>query len=125
MSHGNWMTYRSYTADQSVKKRTIAPGTTRRILTYARPYRTIVSLFLVTLVIDSVLVVAQPLLFRRIVDQGITPGNPTVVTVTAGLVALVAIVDAGLPAPKSAATDAGKPAAKSPAADAGKPAARK
>lgn len=96
MSHNNWVTYRSYTADQSVKKRTIAPGTTRRILGYARPYRRLVTLFIVTLVINSCLVVAQPLLFRRIVDQGITPGNPTVVTVTAGLVALVAIVDAGL-----------------------------
>ena len=96
MSHGNWTTYRSYTADQSVKDRSIQRGTTRRILGYARPYRTLVSLFIVILIINSLLVVAQPLLFRRIVDQGITPGNAAVVTTGALLVALVAIVDAGL-----------------------------
>ena len=51
MSHGNWTTYRSYTADQSVKDRSIQRGTTRRILGYARPYRTLVSLFIVILII--------------------------------------------------------------------------
>ncbi|MCX6459658.1 MAG: ABC transporter ATP-binding protein [Actinobacteria bacterium] len=96
MSHANWAAYRSMTADQSVKERTIAPGTTKRIISYARPYRTLVVLFIVILVIDSFLVVAQPLLFRRIVDQGITPGNAAVVTMGALLVALVAIVNAGL-----------------------------
>ena len=96
MSHANWAAYRSMTSDQSVKDRTIAPGTTKRIIAYARPYRTLVVLFIVILVIDSFLVVAQPLLFRRIVDQGITPGNAAVVTTGALLVALVAIVNAGL-----------------------------
>ena len=96
MSHGNWTTYRSYTADQSVKDRSIPKGTTRRILSYARPYRTLVAFFIVILIAKSLLVVAQPLLFRRIVDQGITPGNAAVVTTGALLVALVAIVDAGL-----------------------------
>ncbi|MEI6374179.1 MAG: ABC transporter ATP-binding protein [Actinomycetes bacterium] len=96
MSHANWAAYRSMTSDQSVKERTIAPGTTKRIISYARPYRTLVVLFIVILVIDSFLVVAQPLLFRRIVDQGITPGNAAVVTMGALLVALVAIVNAGL-----------------------------
>ena len=96
MSHGNWTTHRSYTADQSVKDRSIPKGTTRRILSYARPYRTLVAFFIVILIANSLLVVAQPLLFRRIVDQGITPGNAAVVTTGALLVALVAIVDAGL-----------------------------
>jgi ATP-binding cassette subfamily B protein len=68
----------------------------RRILGYARPYRALVIGFLVTLVIDAVLVVAQPLLFRRIIDKGVTPGDSSVVTNTAILIALIAVLDAGL-----------------------------
>jgi len=89
-------TLRSYTRDQSVKDRKLAPGTVKRILSYAVPYKRIVIYFLIALVFDSLLVVAGPLLFKRIIDQGITPGDSAVVTTTALLVALVAVVDAGL-----------------------------
>lgn len=91
---GNWTTLRSYTRDPSVAKQKLAPGTVRRILGYAKPYKRIIIMFLITLVFDSLLVVATPLLFKRLVDQGITPGNSTVVTVCAALVALVAALDA-------------------------------
>ncbi len=87
---------RSYSRDSSVVDRKLAPGTVRRILGYAKPYRRIIIFFLIALVFDALLVVAQPLLFKRIVDDGITPGNATVVTMSAILVAVVAVVDAGL-----------------------------
>jgi len=48
------------------------------------------------LVIASLLSVAQPLLFRRIIDQGITPGDASLVTWTAIFIALLATADAGL-----------------------------
>jgi ATP-binding cassette subfamily B protein len=48
------------------------------------------------MVLASLLSVAQPLLFRRIVDNGISVGDATVVTVTALIIALLAILDAGL-----------------------------
>lgn len=89
-------TLRSYTRDPSVLQQKVAAGTWRRILTYARPYRTIIVIFLVILVADSLLTVAQPLLFRRIIDQGITPGDARVVTITALIAGGVAIVDAVL-----------------------------
>ncbi|MEI8080419.1 MAG: ABC transporter ATP-binding protein, partial [Actinomycetes bacterium] len=89
-------TLRSFTRDPSVKKQKLAAGTVRRILGYATPYRKIIVFFIITLVADSLLVIAVPLLFRRIVDQGITPGNAAVVTTSALLVALVAVFDAGL-----------------------------
>ena len=89
-------TLRSFTRDRSVTSARIAPGTWRRILTYARPYRGIIWIFLVLLVIDAGLTVAQPLLFRRIIDDGITPGVPSVVTTTALIAGAVAVVDAGL-----------------------------
>ena len=85
---------RSFSRDESVTEHRLAPGTVRRILGYARGYRALIIGFLVLLVVDSLLVVAQPLLFRRIVDDGITPGNASVVTVSALLVALLAVVDA-------------------------------
>jgi ATP-binding cassette subfamily B protein len=84
---------RSYRTDGKVADTKLAEGTLRRILTYAAPYKVLVIGFLITLVLDALLVVAQPLLFRRIIDQGVTPGNSQVVTTTALLIALLAIVD--------------------------------
>ena len=91
-----WFTYQSLTRDRSVARQRIARGTVRRILTYARPYRNIITLFLLTLVGVSLLSVAQPLLFRRIVDDGIIPGDAALVTWTAVAIAGLAVADAGL-----------------------------
>ncbi len=97
MSGGSPMsTLRSFTRDSSVTQQKLAPGTAKRILAFARPYRIVMIFFIVTLIIDSLLVVAQPLLFKRIVDQGITPGNSTVVVSSALLIALLAVAVAGL-----------------------------
>ena len=94
MSMGNpHAVLRSYRTDGKVADTKLAEGTLRRILTYASPYKVLVIGFLITLVLDALLVVAQPLLFRRIIDQGVTPGNSQVVTTTALLIALLAIVD--------------------------------
>lgn len=87
---------RSFRRDESVVEHKLAPGTFRRILGYATKYKSLIIGFLVLLVVDSLLVVAQPLLFRRIVDDGITPGDAAVVTGTAILVGLLASVDAGV-----------------------------
>ncbi len=91
-----WQMYRSLTRDSSVKENKISRALVKRILTYARPYKILITFFLVTLVFASLLSVAQPLLFRRIVDQGITPGNASLVTWTAILIAVLAVADAGL-----------------------------
>jgi ATP-binding cassette subfamily B protein len=91
-----WTTYRSMSRDRSVTKRKVSRALIKRILGYARPYRILVILFLITLVFDSLLSVAQPLLFRRIVDSGISVGNAQVVTTTAIIIGLIAIVDSGI-----------------------------
>lgn len=93
---GPWQAYRSFTRDPEVARRRISAGTVRRILGFARPYRRLIGWFLATMVVGSVLVVAQPLLFRRIVDDGISAGNATVVTQTAVLVLLLALADAAI-----------------------------
>ncbi len=91
-----WHMYRSLTRDSSVKDKKISRETVMRILSYAKPYKTLIIFFLITLVFASLLSVAQPLLFRRIIDQGITPGDASLVTWTAIFIAILAIADAGL-----------------------------
>lgn len=83
-------------SDRSVLKQSLGKGLVRRILGYARPYKAIVIALLVTLVFAAVLTVAQPLLFRRIIDKGVTVGDSSVVTNTAILIAVLALLDAAL-----------------------------
>ncbi len=94
-NHNIWMTYQSFTRDRSVKDERVTKTLVRRILTYAVPYRVIIGYFLLTLVAAALLSVAQPLLFRRIVDDGISVGDSSVVTWTAVLIAVLAVADAG------------------------------
>jgi ATP-binding cassette subfamily B protein len=93
-SHSAWSTARSFTRDRSVADRKLAPGTTRRILAYARPYRRLIAGFLALVVFDAMLVVATPLLFRRLIDDGVARGNRGVVVGLALVVAALAVVDA-------------------------------
>lgn len=88
------MAYRAMTRDRSVGDRQITRALVRRVLGYARPYRLLVAAFLITVVVDAGLSVAQPLLLRRIVDEGISKNNSTVVTVTALIIAFLAIIAA-------------------------------
>ena len=89
-----WMSFRSLTADQSVKNQKLKAGTVRRIFSYAVPYQKSLILFLVTVVIDAILVVSSPLLLKRLIDDGVIPGDPNLVTQLALLVGLIAIADA-------------------------------
>ena len=91
-----WETYRSLTRDGSVKKRGIKNGTINRVLGYATPLKVDITLLIVVVVIDAFLVVAQPLLFKRIIDEGISAGNKNVVITTSILVGVLAIFSAGL-----------------------------
>jgi len=96
MAMQQWMALRSLTADKSVIERSLAPGTLRRIISYARPYKRPLTFFLVTIVLDALLIVATPLLFREIIDRGVIPGNAPLVTRIAVIIALLAIADAVL-----------------------------
>ena len=94
MSHSTWSTARSFTRDRSVAQRKLAAGTTRRVMAYARPYRRLILAFLALVVFDAVLVVATPLLFRRLIDDGVGKGDKALVVGLALVVAALAIVDA-------------------------------
>lgn len=90
-----WMTHRSMTQDPSVKQQKLKPGTVKRIFSFARPYRTSIIIFLATVVVDAALIVATPLLLKRLIDEGVIPKDPSVVTNLALMVGLIAIADAG------------------------------
>ena len=92
--HATWMSFRSLTADQSVKNQKLKPGTLRRIASFAKPYKLELILFLVTVVIDAFLIIATPLLLQRLIDDGVIPGNHALVTKLAFTVGLIAIADA-------------------------------
>ncbi|TDO47823.1 ATP-binding cassette subfamily B protein [Kribbella sp. VKM Ac-2527] len=82
--------------DASVVNQKLAKGTVRRIVRFAKPFRAQITLFLVLVVISAFLVIASPLLFKKIVDDGISKGNAGLVTGLALLVALLAVIEAGL-----------------------------
>ncbi len=91
-----WQVYRGMTRDRSVKGKQVDRRLVARVFSYARPYRGLIAALLVTLVAESLLSVAQPLLFRRIVDKGIQLHDARLVTLTALMIAALAIADAGL-----------------------------
>ena len=92
----SWMMLRSYSRQDDIGKQKLAPGTVRRIGQYARPYAAQIIFFLVITIVDSLLVVATPLLLQRLIDDGVTPGDKTVVIVLAAIVAGIAVFDAVL-----------------------------
>ena len=92
--HSTWMSFRSLTADQSVKNQKLKPGTLKRIANFAVPYKVLLAFFLITVVIDAFLIVATPLLLRRLIDEGVIPKNTELVTNLAIAVGVIAIADA-------------------------------
>ncbi|CAB4531977.1 unannotated protein [freshwater metagenome] len=92
--HAVWMTFRSMTADPSVKSQKLKPGTVKRIISYGKPYKSQIFIFLFTVIIEALLVVSTPLLLRELIDKGVIPKNSALVTKLALLVGLLAIIDA-------------------------------
>ncbi|MFC4590038.1 ABC transporter ATP-binding protein [Sphaerisporangium corydalis] len=87
---------RSLRRDSSVTKERLTPGTVPRIARYARPYRRQIAGFLALVVLDAVIVIANPLLLKSIIDQGIVPHRSDVVVRLALVIAGLAVLDAGL-----------------------------
>lgn len=94
--HGGWGMVRSLTRDSSVAQRKLAPGTAKRVMTYARPYKAQIGMFLAMVILDSALVVATPLLFGQIIDEGVTKGRSDVVVRLSLIIAVIAVLDAAL-----------------------------
>jgi ATP-binding cassette subfamily B protein len=74
----------------------LKPDTLRRIWEFAKPFKLYLFLFLLTIIADSFLTVATPLLLKNLIDKGVIPRNGTVVTELAAIVAVIALVDTGV-----------------------------
>ena len=94
--HGGWQMMRAMSRDDSVREVRLAEGTTRRVLSYAKPHSRTIGVFLVLVVLDAMLVVTIPLLLKRLIDDGVIPGDSALVVRIALVVALIAVLEAVL-----------------------------
>lgn len=88
--------FRSFRQERGITQHRLADGTVRRVLAFARPYKRQLSVFLVLIAIDALIGAATPLVFKAIIDDGITPGRRDVVLWLAGLVAVLALASGAL-----------------------------
>ncbi|MEU8383051.1 ABC transporter ATP-binding protein [Streptosporangium sp. NPDC048865] len=82
--------------DRSVTKQRLAPGTVRRVARYARPFSRHIAAFLALVVVSSVVVIANPLLMKAIIDDGVIAKRQGVVIALALVIAGLAVLDGAL-----------------------------
>jgi ATP-binding cassette subfamily B protein len=66
------------------------------MLAFARPYRRVLAMFMVVVIIDAFVAAVNPLILRSIIDKGILGKNSSLVVTLALVAAGLAIADAGL-----------------------------
>ena len=86
--------YNAMHAEQD--RRPFSRALARRILVFARPHRRRLAAFAVLTVLGAVLAVATPVLAGRVVDAIVSGDPASVVFGLSGLIALIAVLEAGL-----------------------------
>ena len=94
--HAGWQTIRSFTRDSDVRNAKLPPGTVRRIVRFAAPYKRELGIFLVLVVLDALIGAVTPLLLKGVIDKGVLQHRPSVVTAIALTVAGLAVFDGAL-----------------------------
>jgi len=69
--HGGWANMRSMQRSRDVLSHRVKRGTVPRILAFARPYRFILTIFIVAVLLDALVSSLSPLILRGIIDHGI------------------------------------------------------
>jgi ATP-binding cassette, subfamily B, bacterial len=85
-----------FVGDPSVTSQRITPGTVRRIIPYARPYRWKLSIQLPATMLGSFATVTTPLLLRVLINDGILRRNMRIVVTVAVIVAALALANSVL-----------------------------
>ena len=85
---------RSFRRDADVTETKLAPGTVRRIGAFAAPYKRELIIFVSLIVVAAFVTVLNPLIFKKIIDDGIGTNPP--LTGDRGLVIELALLVAGL-----------------------------
>jgi ATP-binding cassette subfamily B protein len=75
---------------------TLTPGLVRRVWGFAAAYRARVGAFLALVIVESVLGLAPPLVIKQIIDHAVPKQDQGQVTMLAGIMVAVALVNAGL-----------------------------
>jgi len=81
--------------DRTVLKTEVRRGTWRRMFRFVWPYRVILSVFLLIVMLDAVISVVNPLIYREIINGGILGRNAGLVVQLALLLGGLAVLDAG------------------------------
>jgi ATP-binding cassette subfamily B protein len=84
---------RSFGQDVSVLNQTVRPGTLKRTLKFAAPYVRLLAIFLFIVILDAAVGIANPLIYRSLINNGILKGNSSLVIHLALLVAVLAVFD--------------------------------
>jgi ATP-binding cassette, subfamily B, bacterial len=80
--------------DKSITRQQIRPGTVRRIFPYIKRYRWPLAILMTVTILDSVITVANPLLLRIVIDDGIMRGMVAVVVEFSLTIGGLALLDA-------------------------------
>src|SRR5437870_609466 len=92
---GAWMFMRGAMI-RAETPRAVRRGTVRRVFAFARPHWPMLAAFLVLTVVSAALAVSTPVLAGRVVDAIVRRHEVTVVVWLAVLIAVIAVLDAGL-----------------------------
>jgi ATP-binding cassette subfamily B protein len=87
---------RSFGRDASVLNQKVKPGTARRTLLFAAPYARLLVIFLLVVVVDATIGIANPIIYRDIINNGILKGNSHLIIQLALLLGVLGIFDAAL-----------------------------
>jgi ATP-binding cassette subfamily B protein len=77
--------------DPEVAQHRLTKGVLPRILRFAKPYRVLITVFVVLVVISSAIAVTPPLLFKQIIDEGVLKGDRRLLIILAVTVAALAV----------------------------------
>jgi ATP-binding cassette subfamily B protein len=94
--HPSGTAWRHLRSDRSAVDTRLDRGTVRRVVSFAGPHRALITAFLAVTVVDAAMVVVNPLLVQRIVDDGILADDRSLVTLLALTMAGVALLNATL-----------------------------
>jgi ATP-binding cassette, subfamily B, bacterial len=86
----------SFGQDSSVLKKTVKRGTAKRMIAFAAQYAWLLALFLFVVIANAAIGVANPLIYRYIINDGILKGNSSLIVHLAVLVAILGLLDGAL-----------------------------
>lgn len=88
--------FKSLLKDGNINQSKVKKGTFKRLLKFAKKYRILLLIFLIIIIIDSAIGVANPLILREIINNGILGHNKHIIYVFAVVVAILAVINAFL-----------------------------